>query len=123
MKFTAKAHQVHNIKVIHKDDLLSSAEERATLADMTWDQHGALDWEVLSRASYFSGPVFSSFAWNIAIRRHVYNEDHAKINLENPLAGQEDDPTLVWEDGLSKIILRSDTVNPLELVAVAGMLP
>lgn len=75
---------------------------------------------MLSRATYFSGPVFSSFAWNIAIRRHFYNDEAAE---PNPWAAQEDDPSVVWADGLSEIVLKRSKPNPMEQIAHAGMIP
>lgn len=124
LKFASKARQApNNIQVVSKDDLLTSSEDRTALATLTWDQQGALDWEVLSRATYFSGPVFSSFAWNIAIRRHYYNEADERVNMVNPWGAQEDDPTVVWDDGLSEIILKGQKPNPMEQIAHAGMIP
>lgn len=124
VQFATKARQApHNIQVVSKDDLLSSAEDRAALAALTWDQQGALDWEVLCRATYFTGPVFSSFAWSIAIRRHYYIEEDERLNTATPWGVQEDDPTIVWEDGLSEIILKGQEPNPMEHIAHAGMIP
>jgi hypothetical protein len=53
-----------------KEDLLDEAETEE-LRDMTWDQQALVDYEVLLRASSFGGIELSSFAWNVALRRHV----------------------------------------------------
>lgn len=139
LKLAAKA-KPHHIQVVSKDDLLSFStssssstsshppeDHAAALSALTWDQQGALDWEVLARATYFSGPVFSSFAWNIAVRRHYYNEDAVREkgggHGENPWAVQEDEPGVVWADGLSEIVLKREVPNPMEQIAHAGMIP
>lgn len=53
-----------------KEDLLDEAETEALRA-MTWDQQALVDYEVLLRATAFGGIELSSFAWNVALRRHV----------------------------------------------------
>ncbi|KFY77201.1 hypothetical protein V498_09392, partial [Pseudogymnoascus sp. VKM F-4517 (FW-2822)] len=53
-----------------KEDLLDEAETKALRA-MTWDQQALVDYEVLLRATAFGGIELSSFAWNVALRRHV----------------------------------------------------
>ncbi|KAF3766788.1 hypothetical protein M406DRAFT_239600, partial [Cryphonectria parasitica EP155] len=69
-RFKEKAMDRANITVVSKKDLITDPDDQAVLDGMTWDQHGALDWEVLARSTYFSGPVMSSFSWNLAYRRN-----------------------------------------------------
>ncbi|OAF62102.1 hypothetical protein VC83_01673 [Pseudogymnoascus destructans] len=60
-----------------KEDLLDEAEMEALRA-MTWDQQALVDYEVLLRASAFGGIELSSFAWNVALRRHVVSRTKRK---------------------------------------------
>ena len=46
-------------------------KEREELSQMTWDQQGLVDYEVMLRASRLGGTWESSFGWNLAMRRHV----------------------------------------------------
>jgi len=62
--------KLKNIMVVTKEDLLTG-KDLAELNAMTWDQRGLVDYEVLLRSSQFAGIQLSSFAWNIALRRHT----------------------------------------------------
>jgi hypothetical protein len=71
--FTSTATNM-NITVLTKREILSDPEfsdELAEMESLTWDQQALIDWEVLLRSSMFGGTWESSFAWNIALRRHV----------------------------------------------------
>jgi hypothetical protein len=60
--------------VTTKTDLLEQrafADERVVMQNLTWDQQGMVDYEVLLRSSAFSGMWESSFAWSVSNRRHV----------------------------------------------------
>jgi hypothetical protein len=59
-----------NMTVITKFDILDS-QEVAALEAMSWDQQGMVDFLVMMRASVFGGVGHSSFAWNVALGRHV----------------------------------------------------
>lgn len=63
------------ISVTTKNALLEGDPEfKDALAEMkalTWDQQALIDYMVLLRSSAFGGTWASSFAWNIALRRHV----------------------------------------------------
>lgn len=48
------------ITVVSKNDLITDPADKTVLDSLTWDQHGALDWEVLARSSYFAGPIMVS---------------------------------------------------------------
>lgn len=68
---TFKEHaKLKNITVVMKEDLLAG-KDLEELNNMTWDQRGLVDYEVLLRSSMFAGIELSSFAWNIALRRHT----------------------------------------------------
>ncbi|KFY42947.1 hypothetical protein V494_02161 [Pseudogymnoascus sp. VKM F-4513 (FW-928)] len=60
-----------------KEDLLDETETKALRA-MTWDQQALVDYEVLLRATAFGGIELSSFAWNVALRRHVVSRTGKK---------------------------------------------
>ena len=62
------------LTVVTKDLLLSAPEFADVLPEvksLAWDQQALVDYLVLLRSSYFSGTWASSFAWDIAFRRHV----------------------------------------------------
>lgn len=62
------------ISVATKEDLLSGKGFEKELSEMHalgWEQKLLIDYQVLSRSSVFGGTHESSFAWNVAMRRHV----------------------------------------------------
>jgi hypothetical protein len=69
-RFKTQATAQIGANVTTKHELLSQ-EDAAALNSLTWDQQGLVDYEVLLRSSAFGGIDQSSFAWNIAMRRHV----------------------------------------------------
>ncbi|KAL5345548.1 hypothetical protein ACLOAV_009298 [Pseudogymnoascus australis] len=77
-KFTHEAAE-KNITVLTKFDLLG-ADDAAQLEALSWDQQGMVDFLVMLRASQFAGVGHSSFAWNVALVRHVFAQkrDHLK---------------------------------------------
>ncbi|PSR92176.1 hypothetical protein BD289DRAFT_429296 [Coniella lustricola] len=120
-RFADKAMETANITVVSKKDLILGSKDRAKLDELTWDQHGALDWEILARSSFFSGPAMSSFSWNVALRRHFYLED-PRLDKSNPYGIQEVVPHVAFDDGLSRIMLR-DHLDAIEIMAPNGMFP
>jgi len=66
-----------NMTVTNKFDLLTG-DDREELANLAWDQQALVDFLVMEKASDFAGIGHSSFAWNIALKRHVFakTEDH-----------------------------------------------
>ncbi|OBT69983.1 hypothetical protein VE03_00387 [Pseudogymnoascus sp. 23342-1-I1] len=78
VKFAHEAAE-KNITVLTKFDVLG-AEDAAQLEALTWDQQGMVDFLVMLRASQFAGVGHSSFAWNIALVRHVFAQqrDHLR---------------------------------------------
>ena len=61
---------LQNCTVVTKEDLLADVELE-TLRGLTWDQQALVDFEVLVKSSQFAGIEQSSFAWKIALRRHL----------------------------------------------------
>ncbi|ELR06925.1 hypothetical protein VC83_05932 [Pseudogymnoascus destructans] len=68
-----------NFTVSTKFDLLG-AKDAAQLGALSWNQQGMVDFLVMLRASQFVGVGHSSFAWNVALVRHVFAQqrDHLK---------------------------------------------
>jgi len=67
--------------------------ENRRMMNMTWDQQGIIDYEVLLRCSAFSGVFESSYSWAISNRRHVVlhggiwdmiYEGHTGAEMEGP---------------------------------------
>jgi hypothetical protein len=61
----------HNITITTKSLLLADTPALGELEKLAWDQQALVDFLVLTRASDFAGVAHSSFAWNIALLRHV----------------------------------------------------
>jgi len=57
-----------NITVVTKLDILDE-EEQAVLGELTWDQRGLVDYEIMLRAGLMAGVSASAFAWDLAMRR------------------------------------------------------
>ncbi|KFZ20628.1 hypothetical protein V502_03110 [Pseudogymnoascus sp. VKM F-4520 (FW-2644)] len=77
-KFAREAAE-KNITVSTKFDVLG-AEDAAQLEALSWDQQGMVDFLVMLRASRFAGVGHSSFAWNVALVRHLFaqQKDHLR---------------------------------------------
>ncbi|KAL0942063.1 alternative oxidase [Colletotrichum truncatum] len=122
-RFAEKAMDRAGITVVSKINLLNSPEMETVMQNLTWDQQGVLDYEVLSRSSFFTGPVMSSFSWNLAIRRHFNTEGDGSTHWNNPYSIQEDEPRTTFYDGISKLILRPARPDFLESFSPRGMFP
>ena len=61
------------LNVTSKVDLLKG-EKLKQLTDLSWDQQALVDFLVLSKSTQFTGCSFSSFAMNIAIKRHLMTD-------------------------------------------------
>lgn len=55
--------------VVTKADLLGG-EDREAMRELSWDQQGMIDYEILLKAGYFAGVGVSSFFYNAALKRH-----------------------------------------------------
>lgn len=64
LRFAEKAMKQANITVVSKHSLITEPQHAAALKKLTWDQRGALDWEVLARSTFFSGPVMVSLSFS-----------------------------------------------------------
>ncbi|CCF39955.1 hypothetical protein CH063_00334 [Colletotrichum higginsianum] len=70
------------ITVIKKQDILGKDLEK--LDKLAWDQQALVDYLVMLRASQFGGVAHSSFAWNVALKRHLFVKDPKKSYLDGP---------------------------------------
>ncbi|KAL2065577.1 hypothetical protein VTL71DRAFT_3247 [Oculimacula yallundae] len=77
-RFAANATAI-NLPVTTKSDLLtgSDLEELNALA---WDQQALVDFLVMHKAADFAGIGHSSFAWNVALRRHTFTEERQHLD-------------------------------------------
>lgn len=67
-----------------KFDVLSATDAEA-LRELTLDQQALVDFLVVLKASDFAGIAHSSFAWNIALKRHLEaRRTDSKLHLEGP---------------------------------------
>jgi GDP-fucose protein O-fucosyltransferase len=68
--FRSDAGEASGLSVTTAFELLAG-DDLAAFQALTWDQKGLVDYQILSRASYFVGVAESTFSWSVAIRRHV----------------------------------------------------
>ncbi|KAI4748383.1 APG6-domain-containing protein [Aureobasidium sp. EXF-12298] len=99
-RFTEKAWHLHSFNVTSKSALLSGSDLEA-LENLTWDQQGLVDYEVLRRSSSLAGFARSSFAFNIAITRNEFVDVNQEALWLRPEHLKKED--VAFEDGLSKI--------------------
>ena len=113
--FKSRAKLEHNITVITKEDILSRHAPHLLplLASLTSDQAAIIDFEVLSRATYFGGMHRSSFAWQIVWRRHAWS----RLGLEEVVrtgkgwnGTEERKRDKVFEDEFSHVLNTEGTV-------------
>lgn len=90
-RFKADAMEGYGISVTTKNELLER-EDLVKLQGLAWDQQGLVDYLVMLKASSFAGIGHSSFAWNIALVRHLV--DGSEGYLEGPQ---------LLSDGLSQV--------------------
>ncbi|KDN60288.1 hypothetical protein CSUB01_12579 [Colletotrichum sublineola] len=62
------------VRVVTKQDLLAG-KNRKRLEALTWDQKGMVDFLVMLGAAQFGGVGHSSFAWNVALKRHIFSAE------------------------------------------------
>ncbi|KAI9740131.1 MAG: hypothetical protein M1818_004882 [Claussenomyces sp. TS43310] len=90
-RFADDARATGDFLVTTKFDLLKK-QHLKMLNKLAWDQQGMVDFLVMLRATDFAGIAHSSFAWNIALRRHI------RSNISNYLDGPQ-----MLSDELSQI--------------------
>ena len=81
-----------NCVAVTKEDLLSG-DDLAAFNRMSWDQHALVDLEVLLKSSQFGGIEQSSFAWKIAVRRHLLSK---KVEFTRGTKGFEDEFSVMY---------------------------
>jgi len=59
------------------------------LQALKWDQQGLVDFLVMLKASDFAGIGHSSFAWNVALKRHVFVKKKDRVRGPEILMGDE----------------------------------
>jgi hypothetical protein len=92
----ASSHQNYTFSVVTKFDLLEG-QDLAMLNALVWDQQALVDFLVMLRASSFAGVGHSSFAWNIALKRHRLSS-YEKY-LEGPQQMNDEFSTIYGEVG------------------------
>lgn len=65
--------------VTTKGDLLGG-NDLEELKALEWDQQGMVDFLVSLKASDFAGVGHSSFAWNVALKRHIFAKQRAHLD-------------------------------------------
>lgn len=94
-RFTAQAWDMQSLNVTSKYHLLKD-EDLKQLKELHWDQQALVDYLVLLKSTHFVGCSFSTFAHNVALRRHLLIE------------GYHSRPFLMPTDGLSTLVGRFD---------------
>lgn len=61
------------VQVLHKWDLFDEAD-LMFMDTLTWDQMALVDFDIMLRASRFTGIWESSWAWTIAMKRHEWSD-------------------------------------------------
>lgn len=121
-QFTLRA-QDFQIEVISKSDLLSGDELRY-LKNMSWDQRGLVDFEILTRSAYQTGPAASTFSFNIALRRNTmaadYSEEETSTDSVMETEADQRSGRARWIDEYS-ILYGTD--SPAVRAAVVGIWP
>lgn len=95
-RFADKAAR-HEVIVVNKYDLLTGNDLRE-LVNLSWDQRGLIDLEILMKASAFGGYTRSSFSHNVAFRRHFLSK------VKDPFSDSKDR----FVDELSRLYGRFD---------------
>ncbi|TDZ32142.1 hypothetical protein C8035_v000736 [Colletotrichum spinosum] len=76
--FAGQAH-ARGVAVVTKTDLLSG-RDLARLGALAWDQQALVDFLVMLGAAQFGGIGHSSFAWNIALKRHLFAQERDHLS-------------------------------------------
>jgi hypothetical protein len=93
-RFKRDALTFQNVQVTTRYDLLSGGDLEA-MKRLNWDQQALVDYEILLRSSSFAGIYQSSFAWNVALRRHVAGKSYRWDSMEGG-GGQTFDDEYSW---------------------------
>jgi hypothetical protein len=82
-RFAAKAWERTQLKVTTKIELLRG-EDRQKLDALSWDQQALVDFLMLEKSAHFTGCSFSSFAMNIAFKRHLMTDGITSKQWKSP---------------------------------------
>jgi hypothetical protein len=77
-----------NLTVTTKFNLLKE-KDLEELQALKWDQQGLVDFLVMLKASDFAGIGHSSFAWNVALKRHEFVKQNDRERGPEILLGDE----------------------------------
>lgn len=80
-RFAKDAREKVDLPITTKLDLLDQ-DDLDYLNQMAWDQQALVDFTVMMKATDFAGISHSSFAWNIALRRHLYSKMKGEEHLD-----------------------------------------
>jgi hypothetical protein len=83
LKFVKLAQKTSQLKVTSKELVLPPAELEELKA-LSWDQQALVDYQVLLKGARFGGIGQSSFAWNLALRRHLLSTRTDQLDREIP---------------------------------------
>jgi hypothetical protein len=95
VRFTERASDEYHVNVTTKEEMLSLTNLKLLNA-MTSDQQALVDFEVLSRADRLGGMHRSSFAWQLAFRKHTLS----RLSLKESLHDRPD----IFQDEFSTIL-------------------
>jgi hypothetical protein len=59
---------------------LLKGSDKALMEGLAWDQQALIDFLVLLKGSDFAGVAHSSFAWNVALKRHQYSTESSYLD-------------------------------------------
>jgi len=82
-RFSDKALNRTGLKVTTKLDLLKG-KSLQKLNSLSWDQQALVDFLILEKSTHFAGCSFSSFAMNIAFKRHRLTEGITSRQWKSP---------------------------------------
>lgn len=84
-----------DLVVTTKNELLSHSD-LMVLNSLTWDQQALVDFLVMMVASQFAGVAHSSFAWNVALKRHRWSKMNGSDHLEQGPQMLSDEYTQIY---------------------------
>jgi len=93
-RFKETAWEDHGFNASTKHDLLEG-DDLLDLERLSFDQQGLVDYEVLLRSRSFGGMCLSTFAWNIASKRHFTGQSQ-RPNYLDGVGGQTFDDEWSW---------------------------
>jgi hypothetical protein len=80
----ARAREGGQDLIVTTKDKLLSGSDLTVLNSLAWDQQALVDFLVLMVASQFAGVAHSSFAWNVALKRHRWSNMTGSDHLKGP---------------------------------------